>query len=96
MPSGELVHAPCPKKRALSVFVTDSNHLLLNGKPASLEALTQALGKTGTREVCYGRADPAGKEVPPIAALALEQILASRLPLSFYLDAAMQKRLVLK
>ena len=97
-PDVELVNTPCSKQSAVSVSFSADSIIMLNGKAVSLEGLSKALSKlpATVKEVCYNRANPESYEPPPIAMKALEKIMATRLPVSFYWDANFQKRVVFK
>jgi hypothetical protein len=97
-PQVELINSPCPAQSAARVSISAANTILFNGKAVSLEGLAKGLGKlpSSVKEVCYNRANPEAYEPPPAAMKALEKIMETRLPISFYWDPGFQKRVVFK
>ncbi len=83
---------PCPKSGA-KVLVTAMGIVTLNGKVVPVDSLTSALSALAPRptEVCYFREKPKG-EAPAAVKIAVNAIISTHLPISFYSDSSFAHR----
>ena len=90
--SGTGASAPCPKTGA-KVLITALGNVTLNGVLVSVDNLAAALNALAPRpsEVCYFREKPKG-EAPAAVRVAINAIISTRLPISFYSDATFSTR----
>jgi hypothetical protein len=96
-PKIELLPIPCTGKTSAKVAVFFSGVTQLNGKPVSLQELSNALkDKTKVTEVCYHRERPQSDAAPTQTEQVLNAIIQERLPVAFYWDAQFLKRVSLK
>jgi hypothetical protein len=86
----------CPDS-GVRIYVDDRGVITVNGQIVRPADLRQALAslKPPPTEVCYSRAKPQG-EPPPEATVAIEAIIALRLPVAFYTDGTFRKRVKLQ
>lgn len=91
-PPPSAAHQPCPKTGA-RVLVTALGNVTLNGKLVPVDNLATALGALAPRptEVCYFREKPKG-EPPAAVRVAVNAIISTHLPISFYSDATFTTR----
>jgi hypothetical protein len=83
---------PCPKTGA-KVLVTAMGIVTVNGKVVAVDGLAAALNGLAPRptEVCYFREKPKG-EAPAAVKIAVNAIISTHLPISFYADSSFAHR----
>ena len=82
----------CPKTGA-KVLVTALGNVTLNGAVVPVDSLAAAISALAPRptEVCYFREKPKG-EPPAAVRIAVNAIISTHLPISFYSDASFTSR----
>jgi hypothetical protein len=85
----------CPDT-AVQIYVDKEGVITVNGQTTRPEDLLHALEslKPPPTEVCYARANPQGEPAPE-ATVAIEAIIALRLPVAFYSDRTFRERVKL-
>jgi hypothetical protein len=83
---------PCPTTGA-RVLVTAMGIVTVNGKVVPVDSLAAALNGLAPRptEVCYFREKPKG-EAPAAVKIAVNAIISTHLPISFYSEASFAHR----
>jgi hypothetical protein len=92
-PKIQLVNRPCPSV-GIRVAVFADGKIRINDAPVNVENVSstlRGLARTAT-EVCLHRENPQAAEPHPNMFKVLDAIMALKLPVAFYFDAAFRNR----
>jgi hypothetical protein len=97
-PEVTLIDQPCPAAAGIRIGVFYDGRVEINGTSISTASLSSRLDDLRRPDslICLHRETPEAEEPPPNMFPVLNAVIARKLPVAFFWDAAFKRRVVFK